>query len=81
MGGVLRHYTILIILYSLCLRYDEELGVVYMAARLAGCYAAVRRAVNEVPEKNPSNIHSSSHTTAPHLKSQKAYRFTFVYSL
>lgn len=32
----------------LCFRYDEELGVVYMAARLAGGYAAVRRALNEV---------------------------------
>ncbi|MEQ2175468.1 hypothetical protein GOODEAATRI_018230, partial [Goodea atripinnis] len=29
-------------------RYDEELGVVYMAARLAGGYAAVRRVLNEV---------------------------------
>lgn len=29
-------------------RYDEELGVVYMAARLAGGYVAVRRALNEV---------------------------------
>lgn len=47
--GGLVHYKILIILCSLCIRYDEELGVVYMAARLAGCYAAVRRAVNEVP--------------------------------
>lgn len=34
--------------HCLCFRYDEELGVVYMAARLAGGYAAVRRAVNEV---------------------------------
>lgn len=29
-------------------RYDEELGIVYMAARLAGGYAAARRALNEV---------------------------------
>lgn len=36
---------------SLCFRYDEELGVVYMAARLAGGYAAVRRAINEVMNK------------------------------
>lgn len=48
-NGVLHHYK-LIHLFSLCFRYDEELGVVYMAARLAGGYAAVRRAVNEVPE-------------------------------
>lgn len=34
--------------YSVCFRYDEDLGVVYMAARLAGGYAAVRRAINEV---------------------------------
>ena len=34
---------------SRCLsRFDEELGVVYMAARLAGGYTAVRRALNEV---------------------------------
>jgi len=31
-----------------CFRYDEDLSVVYMAARLAGGYAAVRRALNEV---------------------------------
>ena len=37
--------------HSLCFRYDEELGVVYMAARMAGCYAAVRRAMNEVKNK------------------------------
>lgn len=36
---------------SLCFRYDEELGLVYMAARLAGGYAAVRRAINEVMNK------------------------------
>ena len=29
-------------------RFNEELGVVYMAARLAGGYTAVRRALNEV---------------------------------
>lgn len=29
-------------------RYDEDLGLVYMAARLAGGYAAVLRALNEV---------------------------------
>ena len=29
-------------------RFDEGLGVVYMAARLAGGYSAVRRALNEV---------------------------------
>lgn len=35
----------------MCFRYDEELAVVYMAARLAGGYAAVRRAINEVMNK------------------------------
>jgi len=30
------------------LRYNEDLGLVYMAARLAGGYAAVLRALNEV---------------------------------
>lgn len=55
MGGLL-HYKILIILCSLCIRYDEELGLVYMAARLAGCYAAVMRAVNEVPATKKSLI-------------------------
>ncbi|TKS79450.1 Methyltransferase-like protein 17, mitochondrial [Collichthys lucidus] len=35
-------------------RYDEELGVVYMAARLAGGYAAVRRAMNEIKKRDPS---------------------------
>lgn len=29
-------------------RYDEALGMVYMASRLAGGYAAVRRALHEV---------------------------------
>lgn len=29
-------------------RYNEDLGLVYMAARLAGGYAAVLRALNEV---------------------------------
>ncbi|KAM4727597.1 ribosome assembly protein METTL17, mitochondrial isoform 2-T2 [Anableps anableps] len=36
------------------LKYDEELGVVYMAARLAGGYAAVRRALNEIKKRDPS---------------------------
>ncbi|XP_070774527.1 ribosome assembly protein METTL17, mitochondrial [Enoplosus armatus] len=36
------------------MKYDEELGVVYMAARLAGCYAAVRRAINEIKKRDPS---------------------------
>ncbi|XP_035994474.1 uncharacterized protein mettl17 isoform X2 [Fundulus heteroclitus] len=36
------------------LKYDEELGVVYMAARLAGGYAAVRRALNEIKKREPS---------------------------
>lgn len=36
------------------LKYDEELGVVYMAARLAGGYAAVRRALNEIQKRDPS---------------------------
>nr|XP_046263800.1 methyltransferase-like protein 17, mitochondrial [Scatophagus argus] len=36
------------------MKYDEELGVVYMAARLAGGYAAVRRAVNEIKKRDPS---------------------------
>lgn len=49
--GTLHYYKVLMSLYPLCLRYDEELGVVYMAARLAGGYSAVRRALNEVPEK------------------------------
>ncbi|XP_033961232.1 ribosome assembly protein METTL17, mitochondrial [Pseudochaenichthys georgianus] len=35
-------------------RYDEELGVVYMAARLAGGYAAVKRALNEIKKKDSS---------------------------
>uniref|UniRef100_A0A4W4FS46 Methyltransferase like 17 n=1 Tax=Electrophorus electricus TaxID=8005 RepID=A0A4W4FS46_ELEEL len=34
------------------LRYDEELGVVYMAARLAGGYAAVLRALNEIKKRD-----------------------------
>lgn len=44
-------FKTLVTLYTALLlrfRYDEELGVVYMAARLAGGYAAVRRALNEV---------------------------------
>ncbi|KAM8728230.1 ribosome assembly protein METTL17, mitochondrial [Acanthopagrus schlegelii] len=36
------------------MKYDEELGVVYMAARMAGCYAAVRRAMNEIKKRDPS---------------------------
>lgn len=48
---ILRHRSSFHTARSLCLRYDEELGVVYMAARLAGGYAAVRRAINEVTNK------------------------------
>uniref|UniRef100_A0A672I8Z9 Ribosome assembly protein METTL17, mitochondrial n=1 Tax=Salarias fasciatus TaxID=181472 RepID=A0A672I8Z9_SALFA len=36
------------------LKYDEELGVVYMAARLAGGYAAVKRALHEIKKRDPS---------------------------
>ncbi|TDH05657.1 hypothetical protein EPR50_G00124610 [Perca flavescens] len=36
------------------MKYDEELGVVYMAARLAGGFAAVRRAMNEIKKRDPS---------------------------
>lgn len=36
------------------MKYDEEFGVVYMAARLAGGYAAVRRAINEIKKRDPS---------------------------
>uniref|UniRef100_UPI0037E8BFD9 ribosome assembly protein METTL17, mitochondrial n=1 Tax=Semicossyphus pulcher TaxID=241346 RepID=UPI0037E8BFD9 len=36
------------------MKYNEELGVVYMAARLAGGYAAVRRALNEIKKRDPS---------------------------
>ncbi|XP_040910543.1 methyltransferase-like protein 17, mitochondrial [Toxotes jaculatrix] len=36
------------------LKYDEELVVVYMAARLAGGYAAVKRALNEIVKRDPS---------------------------
>ncbi|KAI3374248.1 hypothetical protein L3Q82_006099 [Scortum barcoo] len=36
------------------MKYDEELGVLYMAARLAGGYAAVRRAINEIKKRDPS---------------------------
>ncbi|KAM3604346.1 uncharacterized protein V6R79_009781 [Siganus canaliculatus] len=36
------------------MKYDEELGVVYMAARLAGGYAAVRRAINEIKKRDPT---------------------------
>uniref|UniRef100_A0A8C1E7C4 Methyltransferase like 17 n=1 Tax=Cyprinus carpio carpio TaxID=630221 RepID=A0A8C1E7C4_CYPCA len=35
------------------LRYDEDLGLVYMAARLAGGYAAVLRALNEIKKRDP----------------------------
>ncbi|XP_061775543.1 methyltransferase-like protein 17, mitochondrial isoform X2 [Nerophis ophidion] len=40
------------------LKYNEELGVVYMASRMAGGYAAVRRALNEIKKRDP--------TFAPH---------------
>ncbi|KAI4902057.1 hypothetical protein NFI96_027390 [Prochilodus magdalenae] len=36
------------------LRYDAELGVVYMAARLSGGYAAIMRALNEIKKRDPS---------------------------
>ncbi|XP_028296630.1 methyltransferase-like protein 17, mitochondrial [Gouania willdenowi] len=36
------------------LRYDEELGVVYMASRLAGGYAAVKRSLNEIKKRDPT---------------------------
>ncbi|CAJ1072842.1 methyltransferase-like protein 17%2C mitochondrial [Xyrichtys novacula] len=36
------------------MKYDEELGVVYMAARLAGGYAAVKRALHEIKKRDPS---------------------------
>ncbi|KAJ8011791.1 hypothetical protein DPEC_G00061920 [Dallia pectoralis] len=36
------------------MRYDENLGVVYMAARLAGGYAALKRALNEIKKNDPS---------------------------
>ncbi|KAM3865693.1 ribosome assembly protein METTL17, mitochondrial [Diretmus argenteus] len=36
------------------IKYDEELGLVYIAARLAGGYAAVRRALNEIKKRDPS---------------------------
>lgn len=36
------------------IKFDEEMGVVYMAARLAGGYAAVKRALNEIKKKDPS---------------------------
>ncbi|KAK2900730.1 hypothetical protein Q8A67_008845 [Cirrhinus molitorella] len=35
------------------LRYDEDLGLVYMAARLAGGYAAALRALNEIKKRDP----------------------------
>lgn len=36
------------------LKFDEEMGVVYMAARLAGGYSAVRRALNEIKKRDAS---------------------------
>ncbi|KAM9789459.1 ribosome assembly protein METTL17, mitochondrial [Neosynchiropus ocellatus] len=36
------------------IKYDEETSVVYMAARLAGNYAAVRRALNEIKKRDPA---------------------------
>ncbi|GAA6230582.1 methyltransferase-like protein 17, mitochondrial [Lates japonicus] len=36
------------------MKYDEEFSVVYMAARLAGGYAAARRALNEIKKRDPS---------------------------
>ncbi|XP_051943379.1 methyltransferase-like protein 17, mitochondrial [Hippocampus zosterae] len=36
------------------LKYDEELGMVYMVAKLAGGYAAVRRALNEIKKRDPT---------------------------
>lgn len=35
------------------LRYNEDLGLVYMVARLAGGYAAVLRALNEIKKRDP----------------------------
>ncbi|XP_034021271.1 methyltransferase-like protein 17, mitochondrial [Thalassophryne amazonica] len=36
------------------MKYDEELSMLYMAARLAGGYAAVMRALNEIKKRDPS---------------------------
>ncbi|XP_013996161.2 methyltransferase-like protein 17, mitochondrial [Salmo salar] len=36
------------------MRYDEELGVVYMVAKLAGGYAAVKRVLNEIKKRDSS---------------------------
>ncbi|KAG7313700.1 hypothetical protein KOW79_000080 [Hemibagrus wyckioides] len=36
------------------LKYDTDLGVVYMTARLAGSYAAVLRALNEIKKRDSS---------------------------
>ncbi|XP_053348170.1 methyltransferase-like protein 17, mitochondrial [Clarias gariepinus] len=36
------------------LKYDADLGLVYMAARLAGGYAAVMRALNEIKRRDSS---------------------------
>uniref|UniRef100_A0A8C9WR40 Ribosome assembly protein METTL17, mitochondrial n=1 Tax=Scleropages formosus TaxID=113540 RepID=A0A8C9WR40_SCLFO len=33
-------------------RYDDELSIIYLAARLAGGYAAVRRALNEIKKRD-----------------------------
>ncbi|KAF3857935.1 hypothetical protein F7725_011136 [Dissostichus mawsoni] len=43
-------------------KYDEELGVVYMASRLAGGYAAVKRALNEIKKKDSSFAPQASHS-------------------
>nr|XP_023688400.1 methyltransferase-like protein 17, mitochondrial isoform X1 [Paramormyrops kingsleyae] len=36
------------------LRYDDELCLVYLAARLAAGYAAMRRALNEIKKRDPT---------------------------
>ncbi|KAI1901240.1 hypothetical protein AGOR_G00032260 [Albula goreensis] len=36
------------------LRYSEDVAVVFLAARLAGGYAALRRALNEIKKRSPS---------------------------
>lgn len=41
------------------LRYDKEIGLLYMAARLAGGYAAVIRALNELKKRDPFLVPSS----------------------
>lgn len=45
---LLDNSTLISLLYWHVSRYDEDLGLLYMAARLAGGYAAVLRALNEV---------------------------------